>query len=173
MEQDRTQIAESLTQFSYVSMIKCGSLAIARFCFQGRILPLGKEIRYHKHLPSIHFTWLKFCQRLRGIPAKTTTKTAIFQVGSCFTETAQRNQLGFRLYIPTVGNFTATSQRPIPPGLTISPQADTARPAAKRSIWYMQHKYKEFEQNKSKSYPPSADVPYILALKGEVLRNVG
>lgn len=32
--------------------------------------------------------------------------------------------------IPTVGNFTGLNQPPIPPGLTISPQADTACPAA-------------------------------------------
>ncbi len=32
-------------------------------------------------------------------------------------------ELGFRSIIPTLGDFTVASQRPIPPGLTVSPQA--------------------------------------------------
>ena len=36
----------------------------------------------------------------------------------------------FLLQIPTMGNLTASNQPHIPPGLTDSPQADTARPAA-------------------------------------------
>lgn len=39
-------------------------------------------------------------------------------------------RLGFRRKHSHVGNFTGTNQPPIPPGLTISPQADTACPAA-------------------------------------------
>ena len=40
----------------------------------------------------------------------------------------------FLLQIPTIGNFTVTNQPHIPLGLTDSPQADTARPAAKEDF---------------------------------------
>jgi hypothetical protein len=43
---------------------------------------------------------------------------------SCFSDHCPGGfELGFRIIIPTLGDFTATSQRPIPPGLTRSPQA--------------------------------------------------
>jgi len=64
------------------------------------------------------------------------------------------------------------NQPHIPPGLTASPQADTACPAARidyrRGATEMQQ-----EKTNTKGYPPMADVPYIPALKGKVLRNVG
>ena len=52
------------------------------------------------------------------------------QEGSCFIETAQRDVCLVFAYYSPVGNFTAANQQSIPPGLTISPQADTACPAA-------------------------------------------
>jgi uncharacterized membrane protein YphA (DoxX/SURF4 family) len=41
-----------------------------------------------------------------------------------------REKLGFRRKIPVVGNFTASNQPDIPPGLTVSPQAVTVCPTA-------------------------------------------
>ena len=46
------------------------------------------------------------------------------------TRLPRGTRLGFRRKHSHVGNFTGTNQPPTPPGLTISPQADTACPAA-------------------------------------------
>ncbi|GHV39414.1 hypothetical protein FACS1894187_19370 [Synergistales bacterium] len=50
----------------------------------------------------------------------------------------------FASYIPTVGNFKVTSQRPVPPGLIISPQTDTVCPTAEFFLGHVA------ERNKSK-----------------------
>jgi hypothetical protein len=74
----------------------------------------------------------------------------ISSAGSCFNETAQGKALGFCCKIPTMGNFTATNQPHIPPGLTTSPQAVTACPAASEEC-----SIEEFAKQDNALYPRS------------------
>ena len=54
-------------------------------------------------------------------------------------------RLGFRRKHSHVGNFTGTNQPPIPPGLTISPQADTACPAAVSPVSTLKAERQKFQ----------------------------
>ena len=78
------------------------------------------------------------------------------------TRLPRGTRLGFRRKHSHVGNFTGTNQPPIPPGLTISPQADTACPAAVSPV----SKQRQESQNSSQG------APYIPALKSGALRRV-
>ena len=78
------------------------------------------------------------------------------------TRLPRGTRLGFRRKHSHVGNFTGTNQPPIPPGLTISPQADTACPAAVSPV----SKQRQESQNSSQG------TPYIPALKSGALRRV-
>ena len=62
-------------------------------------------------------------------------------------------RLGFRRKHSHVGNFTGTNQPPIPPGLTISPQADTACPAAVSPVSTLKAERQKF-QLRCALYPP-------------------
>ncbi len=78
----------------------------------------------------------------------------------------------FLLQISTMGNFTASNQPHISPGLTDSPQADTARPAARESFntthsLYLLpdgHRFTEYlDKNAGNTFP--AFPPYPLSYR--------
>ena len=68
------------------------------------------------------------------------------------TRLPRGTRLGFRRKHSHVGNFTGTNQPPIPPGLTISPQADTACPAAVSPVSTQKAERQKF-QSRCALYP--------------------
>jgi hypothetical protein len=107
--------------------------------------------------------------KLRGFLQRQLQKHMSFRWVSDSLKLPRGISLVFAFKIPTVGNFTVTNQPPIPPGLTASPKADTARPAAKTE--YMGYVAKM--QVEKQGYRLQRIVPYIPDLKDGVLRNVG
>ena len=81
---------------------------------------------------------------------------------TCFTDTVRRNKFGFRFQIFTVGNFIAAKQQPILPSLTITPQPDSACPAAR----------KQFETGNAKRQENFSGAPYNSVLNDGVVWRI-